>query len=76
MTYLKTVGKSKKKTVLECQQWCAAAGAGYFKWKYHKKAGVYCVISYFLLQASKRLCWCQAVAYKTKKNFTSGPVTC
>ena len=64
MTALKTVAQKKLRTVALCQDYCSKVdGATFFKWKWNKKAG-------------KRICWCQAVGYKTKKSFSSGPVMC
>merc|ERR1711862_636183 len=64
ITFLKTLAQKKLRTVELCQDYCSKVdGASFFKWKWNKKAG-------------KRICWCQAVGYKTKKSFSSGPVMC
>jgi len=64
-TVLKTVATKKKvKTAMDCQTFCnTKSGATHFKWKTNKKV-------------SKRACWCQQINFKTKKGFTSGPVSC
>merc|ERR1719376_758840 len=64
VTVLKTLVKKKIKTVQLCQDYCYEnMEATLFKWKWNK-------------QAKKRICWCQAVGYNTKKSFSSGPVIC
>jgi len=63
LTFLKTVGKKKTKTVKLCQEFCYNTGASHFKWKWSK-------------QAKRRMCFCQSIGYKTKNSFFSGPVTC
>jgi len=64
-TVLKTVANKKKvKTAMQCQEFCNTKnGATHFKWKTNKKV-------------SKRQCWCQQIGFKTKKSFSSGPLSC
>jgi len=61
---LTTLEKKRLKTVKLCQDHCyKVTGATHFKWKQSK-------------QGWKRICFCQAVGYKTVKGFFSGPVMC
>jgi len=64
ITILKTLKKKNLKTVQKCQDLCYnIPGATHFKWKGSK-------------QAKKRTCFCEAIDYKNKKKFHSGPVMC
>eukprot|EP00092_Neocalanus_flemingeri_P104513 GFUD01133885.1.p1 GENE.GFUD01133885.1~~GFUD01133885.1.p1 ORF type:complete len:232 (-),score=57.64 GFUD01133885.1:49-702(-) len=65
VTFLKTLKVMKKvASANDCQKLCEEfPGCQYFKWKTHRAE-------------KKRTCWLQAVSFKGKSKFTSGPVTC
>ena len=64
-TMLKKLKVVKKvKNSLSCQKLCSNLnGCTHFMWKNNKKA-------------AKRICTLQAIGYKAKKNFVSGPANC